>query len=220
MLQKIGGTTGRSDGAKVIRSVVKRLIFPEFMAAISWTGKSTGGKGQKIRFERYANIIGVISSVCITADRNLTEQMVVHDLKYKVIKYAYARSQTPSTSTASSDMTSEVDTTAVSPVSLIEVSTTHFPSNSSLDEAERERNQFQQNTFGNMEQRHTYQQQPAYLPPPAYHPQHTFHQQQPQQQQQQASSQLMYPHTNYQTPYPSSYNDNWRYSAVPTFTNL
>lgn len=102
----------------------------------------------------------------MAADRKLTEQMVVHDLKYKVIKYAYSRSQTPTTcsvlsdrsqtpiiSSASNHSISEVATTVASPVPLIEVTTTVCSENSSSDEAEGERNRFQQNTLGNTEQR-------------------------------------------------------------------
>lgn len=96
MLHKIGGASGRSDGTKVLRSIVGKLILPEFMSSISWTGKS-GGKGSKIKFSKYDNIIWLISTVCIAADKKFTEQMVIQDLKYKVLKYAYSRSQTPLT---------------------------------------------------------------------------------------------------------------------------
>lgn len=159
LLQKIGGTSGSSDGVTVMRSVVKKLIFTEFMSAISWTGKSNGGK-KKIKFQGYANLIQLISNVCISADSSLTEQIVLRDLKYKVIKYAYTRPQTstpsptPTTSSVSPDPTSE-DLF----IPLVEVATTSRSDGNLADEAERERTRSQQNTIGNIEQRHTYQQQ-------------------------------------------------------------
>lgn len=112
-LKKIGGSSGRANGAKVIRSVVNKLIFTELMAKVSWTGKGGVGKAAKIRFQTYNNIIQLISDVCIAADCSLTEQGVINDLKYKVIKYAYTHLQTPSPSTSSSPPLEHVSTETV-----------------------------------------------------------------------------------------------------------
>lgn len=221
MFHKIGGTSGGSDGAKVLRAVVKKLISPDFMSAISWTGKSTAGKGSKISFQIYKNIIQMISNVCIAADRKLNEQMVIQDLKYRVIKYAYARPKTPSASSDTVESTTTTVTTSCDPI--IEVATIRSEDSSS-DEARCEQIQPQQNTFGNiadqqqMYQQQAYQQQPAYQPPPTYHQQHTYYQQRTPHQQHPST---MYSQSNYPTiPDPASHHDSWLFPSNMTYTSL
>lgn len=209
-----------------MRSVVSKLILPEFMSAISWTGKSAG-KGPKIKFQKYTNIIQLISHVCISADRNLNEQMVVQDLKYKVIKYAYSRSQVSSTSSARSIST---PSPSESPQPIIQVFSNVRSESVSPDETEREQMRSQHDLFGNSataphtQQQYTYRpqpdyrSQPAYIPPPTYHTHNTFHQQNTPQQQH-TSHHPLYAQSNYPIADHNSYNNNNNW-YTPTFTSL
>lgn len=207
-LKKIGGSSGKANGTKVIRSVVNKLISTEFMAQTSWTGKSSGGKQAKIKFQAYTQIIQLISDVCIIADRTLDEQMVLNDLKYKIIKYAYTNSQMASSSSSLSRSSASSPSIEI----LTEVS--------SLDDAQH--NQLPTNPS----QSHSKQQSNVQTQPVPQHPlpqqlvpQHPL----PQQPVPQHPSQHPYQsqqHSNGLPMYPSNYYYDQSYYNQYTYTTL
>lgn len=89
----VGGTSGRANGRKVVQSIYETIISRDFLSSITWTGRAAKGKPKKERFEAFQHIIGFISELCILADKSLDNQKVEELLKYKVIKYAYLRTE-------------------------------------------------------------------------------------------------------------------------------
>lgn len=89
LLKMIGGTEGKSSGDMVMVAIFGYLIEPQFLKTISWTGKSDSKSKKKIRFEKFAGLIGLINEVCIAADERYTDVQCKKDMVYKVFKYAY-----------------------------------------------------------------------------------------------------------------------------------
>lgn len=115
-LQKIYGTSGRKECKKIITGITHKIIAPEFISKITWSGRS-GIKGvKKIRLDKYENIVQLICDVCMAADRTADEEKVYHELKYTALKYAHARekksssSSTATVSDASQPQTPETQT--------------------------------------------------------------------------------------------------------------
>lgn len=210
-LKKIGGSSGKANGAKVIRSVVNKLISPDLMAKISWTGKSGIGKATKIKFQSYSMIIQLIIDVCVVADRNLCEDTVLNDLKYKVIKYAYTNSNTPSVSSASSTSSLSSRSSTSSPNA--EISMDSRLMDEKHNAPIQSYSKYQQETQMNPQQ---HAQIPQYADTHQnthssqnFHNAHHVHPMQNYPQQQQINSQYDYYDTNY-------FNQNY----VPNFTHL
>lgn len=90
LLTAIGGTRGKSNGAKVIEAVVHTLIDPAFLPAISWSGRGRA-KEEKIPLSKYSNVTNLIAEVMNKADRSFDQLKTLNSLKYKVIKYAPAK---------------------------------------------------------------------------------------------------------------------------------
>lgn len=221
------GNSGRSDGAKIINIIVNRIISPEFMININWTGKpgkTSSGHGPKIKFQMYTNIVQLITKVVMAADKSVTEEKAIDLIIYKAIKYAYSRSKTPSSiniSPSSTEILVEVASTCTPELSSRSPSPSMSPSrvatsvqfcNSTSNVVQMEQNHLQQNAFGNgIEQRPMFASQP----PPIYPPQHMPLQQQPIYQQ-------MHPHAHpyYQPSYSNLYGNIQPGETAPLYTNL
>lgn len=91
LLTVINGKTGEKKGGKIINSVVDAIIERDNQFQFSWTGRSSSGAKQKIAFNQYKEIIGVILAVCRFADSNYSRKDCEHDLTYKVFKYANSK---------------------------------------------------------------------------------------------------------------------------------
>lgn len=87
ILKCIGGTAGKSNGAKVLEPLVHALITPTFLCSISWTGRGKG-KEKKIPLNGYVNVLNLITLIMNKADKSYNQLMVEKDLKYKIIKHA------------------------------------------------------------------------------------------------------------------------------------
>lgn len=219
-LKKIGGSSGKANGTKVIRSVVNKLISPEFMAQISWTGKSSGGKPAKIKFQAYTAVIQLISDVCIIADRNLNEQTILNDLKYKVIKYAYANTQTTSTTTTmTSSSSSPSRSSASSPTSEYSLDSRSSDGTNENSVQSHSIHQSKAPPLAQAQpQQHAQPSQQMAQNQPLYPPQmQNFHHSQYLPQPQNVSQQPMYSHNGYSDP--NYFNQNYS-NPFPTYTNL
>lgn len=89
LFKTIGEMEGKSSGDTVLLAIFGYLIEPQFLATISWTGKSDSKQKKKIKFESFSEMIELISKVCVAADRKYSEVQCKKDMVYKVFKYAY-----------------------------------------------------------------------------------------------------------------------------------
>lgn len=72
------------------------------MSTMTWTGKTSGGKPGKIKFESYKNTLQLIYDLSIAADKSFDQQLVLKELKYGILKYAHSKSKTTSTTASES----------------------------------------------------------------------------------------------------------------------
>lgn len=86
-LQSIGGSTGKSNGAKLLEPLVHSLITPTFLSSISWTGRGKG-KEKKIALNAYVKLLNLITVTLNKADKSYNQLKTENELKYKIIKYA------------------------------------------------------------------------------------------------------------------------------------
>lgn len=72
------------------------------MSTMTWTGKTSGGKPGKIKFESYKNTLQLIYDLSIAADNKFNQELVLKELKYGILKYAHVKSKPTSTTTSQS----------------------------------------------------------------------------------------------------------------------
>lgn len=90
-----------ADGAIVLEAVVFTIIYPSFMAKITWTGRAGKGQAKKIALSKYSNVINLIFDMCYKADQSYSHKRCLEDLKYKIIKYAHSKYSNSATETTS-----------------------------------------------------------------------------------------------------------------------
>lgn len=90
-MKKIGGDSGFNDGANFLEPVVHAIIEPAMLAKISWTGRGSKGKKDKIPMSKYVNILALITSLCQSADTDYDHDTCINDLKKKNLKYASSK---------------------------------------------------------------------------------------------------------------------------------
>ena len=202
-LKRIGGTTGNANGKKVLRSIVAGVISPEFMSTITWTGKTSGGKIGKIKFESYKHTTQLISDLCIAADKSFNEQLVLKQLKYSILKYAHTRSTSTSTSTASTSVT---PSSSPAPTELSTGSENSTNTTIDVEPAEQKslgQQKINQEQIAASHQLLQLQQQPHQFQQPPQH--HQYH----------------LPHQNYSYTYPHYDSNNWQqHNYDYTYTSL
>lgn len=128
ILCEIGGSQGKGDGAKILESVVHKVIQPAFLPKISWSGRGRGNE-TKIALCQYSNVINLISIVVNRGDRKFNQGETEKCLKYKIIKYAPTRfgekTPKPHSNIGSTDSSSDGS-------QFLETTSTHSGSNDSM----------------------------------------------------------------------------------------
>lgn len=108
VLKVIGGTTGNAQGKAALLVICQSIFEDALIGTVTWTGKTNNsGKTpassiqKKVPLKSYKNIVGLITKLCLAADKNYTTQRCQSDIIYTVLKYAYKKGKNDDESSSS-----------------------------------------------------------------------------------------------------------------------
>lgn len=89
-LSMIGGDHGKGKAHKVINRLFGELMTPELLSMYTWSGRAKGNL-RKNAFDSYNNIHKLIFSVLNLVENKYSMSDCVDDMKKRVFKYAYLK---------------------------------------------------------------------------------------------------------------------------------